>query len=155
MKIDIQDVINSGSVKKAILDYCEESDCVASGSCGPTFVCSGPGSGWQQNFDVNDFAARALSDDYGATSYVDSDDGREATKDEDGEIVWSDDSVVKLLVPSEEEAKENPEALLDMAEALLYYHSPASDKSGWRALLQQIGEENDKIAELDLSGLTE
>lgn len=153
MKIDIQDVRHSGSVRQAILDYCVESDSVASGEVGPTFACSGPGSGWQQNFDATDYAARALDDDYGAQSYVDCDDGREATLDGDGDVVWSEDSVVNLVVPDEDDAIAYPDALADMAAALIECHSDASDKHAWQELLMNIRAAANKIEDLDLSDL--
>lgn len=153
MKIDLQDVKNSGCVKQAILDYCADSDSVASGDIGPTFSCSGPGSGWQKNHNENDYAARALADDYGAAAYVDCDDGREATLDADGDVVWSDDSVVELVVPDEAESLAHPEVLVQMAVALIECHSAASDKSAWQTLLMSIRDAAAKIEDLDLSDL--
>lgn len=153
MKINIQDVKHSGSVRQAILDYCTGSDSVSSGEVGPTFSCSGPGSGWQRNYNVTDYAAAALSDDYGAVSYIDCDDGREATLDEDGDVVWSDDSVVKLLVPSEDDAVRYPDALAEMACAVIWTHGSSSDRSGWKNLLLGIREAASKIEDLDLSEL--
>lgn len=153
MKIDIQDVVKSGSVKQAICDYCAESDKVASGDIGPTFSTSGPGTGWSKQYDETDYAARALGDDYGATSYVDCDDGREATLDDDGDVVWSHESVVDLAVPSEDDALANPDALAEMASALISAHSHASETGDWQALLLRIRSAAEKIEDLDLSEL--
>lgn len=153
MKINLQDVKNSGSVRQAILDYCAESDKVASGEIGPTFSCSGPGSGWQRNHDENDYAARALADDFGAASYVDCDDGREATLDDDGDVVWSDQSVVELVCPDDEDALANPDELANMATALINYHAHASENKQWQSLLLRIRQAANKIEDIDLSDL--
>lgn len=97
IKIDLGDIVSSGSVGKAIIAVCGDECEYASGDLnGPTFVTSGPGPGWTRHFDATDFAERALSDEYGAKGYIDANDGRMATLDGDGEIVWSDDSVVSL-----------------------------------------------------------
>ena len=104
MKLSIRNI--TASISTMIEEYAKESDSVASGVIGPSFSCSGPGSGWQKHHDVNDYAERALSDDYGALSYIDSSDGREATL-EDGEVVWSAESVVEIELPTVEQALED------------------------------------------------
>jgi proteasome lid subunit RPN8/RPN11 len=106
MKLSIRNI--TASIGFSIEEHARESDTVASGIVGPTFSCSGPGSGWQKNHDVTDYAARALSDDYGALCYIDSSDGRKATL-EDGEVVWSEESVVKIELPTVEQALEDME----------------------------------------------
>jgi hypothetical protein len=153
IKIDIHDVVKSGSVRQAILDYCEESEGVASGVIGQAFATSGPGSGWSQQFGAEDFAARALDVSYGAVSYVDCEDGREATIDQDGDVVWSEDSVICLVVPDEEDALAHPEALAKMAEDLIDYHYATSDRDAWHSLLSSIREAARTIKDLDLSAL--
>lgn len=75
MKITFSDYLEHESISAAIEAKAQESDAIASGIIGPSFACSGPGSGWQKNFDVADYAERALASDYGATSYIDSSDG--------------------------------------------------------------------------------
>ena len=105
-KLSIRNI--TASISTMIEEYAKESDSVASGVIGPSFSCSGPGSGWQTNHDVTDYAERALSDDYGALSYIDSSDGREATL-EDGEVVWSEESVVEIELPTVEQALEDME----------------------------------------------
>ena len=101
MKISIQDILDHGGIPSAIEAIASEHDSIASGVIGPSFATSGPGPGWSQDFGCNDYAARALADDYGACSYIDSADGREATLDEADDVVWSDESVVELIAPSE------------------------------------------------------
>lgn len=105
MKLTIRNITDS--ISSMIEAYARESDSVASGVIGSSFSTSGPGSGWSQQFDVRDYAKRALSEDYGASSYIDSDDGREATLDSDGNLEWSDESVVEIELPSVEEALED------------------------------------------------
>jgi hypothetical protein len=79
MKITIEHVAENGnSVSAAIEAACTDHDSIASGVIGPSFATSGPGSGWQRNYDASDYAERALSGDYGASSYIDSSDGWEA-----------------------------------------------------------------------------
>lgn len=78
MKITLSHIVEHGSISAAIEALCKESDTVASGVIGSSFSCSGPGSGWQRNCDVTDYAARALAGDYGAEGYIDSSDGTEA-----------------------------------------------------------------------------
>lgn len=110
MKISIHTLseLNVNSIAKAIEEIAREHDSIASGIIGPSFSTSGPGSGWSKQHDCHDYARRALSGDYGACSYIDSSDGREATL-EDGEVVWSEESVVEIQVPSIEEAINNPD----------------------------------------------
>lgn len=108
MKITLSHIVEHGSISAAIEALCKESDTVASGVIGSSFACSGPGSGYQRNYDVTDYAKRALSGDYGALSYIDSSDGREGELDDDGDVEWSDESVVEIELPSVEEALESP-----------------------------------------------
>jgi len=109
MKITIEQVAEAGNnVASAIEAACKDHESIASGVIGPSFACSGPGSGWQRNYDVSDYAKRALSDDYGTSSYIDCSDGWEATLDEDGDVAWSEESVIELVCPSLEEAMESP-----------------------------------------------
>lgn len=146
IKIDISDVVASGnSVRRAIVDWASESDEVSSGVIGPSFFCSGPGSGWQRNHDENDYAARALADDYGAMAYVDCDSGRVATLDDEGDVVWSDDSEVEIEVPSAEDALRYPEALLAMAIAVRDHHHAASDTAAWRDLIDHVKTAGEKL----------
>ncbi len=109
MKLTIAIVAKHNTIRAAIEAIAHESDSIASGIIGPSFACSGPGSGWQQNFGVTDYAKRALDDAFGAASYIDSGDGREATM-EDGEVVWSEESVVEIELPTVAECLESPEA---------------------------------------------
>lgn len=79
MKLSISHIADHGTIAATIEAIAAEHDSIASGIIGPSFACSGPGSGWQQNYGVSDYAKRALSGDYGASSYIDSSDGTEAT----------------------------------------------------------------------------
>lgn len=148
IRIDIQDIrIANNSVSQAIEKFCEDSGEIASGAVGPSFSTSGPGSGWSKQHDTGDFAARALADAFGASSYVDSHDGREATLDEEGEVVWSDESVVSLVVPDEADALAYPHTLAAMVSAL-GTHSAASNIPAWKKLIASI-----RTAATALSGI--
>ena len=108
MKISVKNLI--GTIKETIEELCSESDTIASGVIGPSFSTSGPGSGWSRQHDACDYAERALSDEYGVLYYIDSADGRRAELDSDGEMEWSDESVVEIILPTIEEALEDPVA---------------------------------------------
>ena len=114
----ISDIASSGSVSAAIISSCESSDYLASGVIGPSFSTSGPGSGWQRQHDATDYASRALDDDYGARGYVDAGDGRLATLDDDGEVEWSEESIVAARIPDSDEVDEYPDAARAMLEAV-------------------------------------
>lgn len=100
--------LNADSIKEAIEELAEESNEFASGVVGPSFATSGPGSGWSQQFDVTDYAERALADEYGAVYYVDSDDGTYAELDEDDDVVWSEESCLDIDIPTVEEIVKYP-----------------------------------------------
>ena len=53
----------------------------------------------------------------------------------------------------EDDALAYPDAMADMALALIQCHSTASDKSTWQKLLLSIREAANKIEDLDLSDL--
>ena len=150
IKIDISDVNSAGSVEEAIHEWCRNSDEVASGVVGPSFACSGPGSGWQKNFDEADYASRALSDDHGAVAYIDVADGRVATLDDAGDVVWSDSSEVVLAVPDTDDALQYPDALMQMAVAVRDYHHAASDTAEWDTLLSRIRAAAEKIEGIEI-----
>lgn len=137
IKINIDDVRNANnSVSEAIEAWAENDDEVASGACGP-----------RANEGVEYSAQYALGPYQGAAFYVDTDDGKMATlvesEHEEGEeyeddVEWTDESQVRLEVPSEEDALMYPEALRAMALAVADYHSAKSDTKAWRALLDSI-----------------
>lgn len=138
MKITLEMVAENGnSVSSAIEAACKDHDSIASGVIGPSFACSGPGSGWQRNYDVGDYAKAALSGDYGASSYIDSYDGREATLSDGEELEWSDESVIELVCPSLEDALENQTAVDAMLDALTI-HSAMTDQDAWDALEEKM-----------------
>jgi hypothetical protein len=121
MKITLKDIQEYGSISAAIEEFAKKSDYVASGVIGPSFATSGPGSGWSRQFDETDYAERALKDEFGASSYIDSEDGREATLDENGDLVWSEESVVDIEIPSFAEILENTDAWNEMNKSLAHY----------------------------------
>lgn len=138
MKITLEQVAENGnSVSSAIEAACKEHNSIASGVIGSSFSTSGLGSGWSKQHDVSDYARRALADDYGASSYIDSSDGREATLDEDGELEWSDESVIELVCPSLEEAMEWPDAAQAMLDGLTT-HCDQTDLDAWETLEEHM-----------------
>lgn len=121
IKLSINDLTPGESIAAAILHACAVDDEIASGTIGPSFACSGPGSGWQVDYDVTDYAERALSDseEYGgALGYIDADDGRMASLDDDGNVEWTDESVVELTAPDDDEIDQDRELVALMLEAL-------------------------------------
>lgn len=143
MKISIRNIAKG--ISQMIEEHAQESDSIASGIVGPSFSCSGPGSGWQKNHDASDYAARALADDYGAIRYIDSADGREATLNDEGEVEWSDESVVEIELPTVEEALE------DMATWGIIKREAANygvDQDEIDALAEQIESASEIIAEI-------
>lgn len=152
MKINIHNVNEHGSISAAIEARAKDSDSIASGIIGPSFSCSGPGSGWQKNHDVSDYAERALMDDYGAASYIDSDDGREATLDEDGDVVWSDECEVEIEMPSTEEALGMPEAFANMAQDINNYEGQTE---GWEQLEAVINNMDAAVERIDGSKIND
>lgn len=149
IKIDLSDVVAAGSVEGAILAWAQSSDEYASGTIGSSFSTSGPGTGWSKTHDASDFAERALSDDYGALYYVDAEDGRVASKDEDGDIQWTDESEIELACPSIEEAIDNPKEAAEMAKSVIDTHGDESDKDDWRKLVKAIKEAADAFEDID------
>lgn len=147
--------IGSDGIQEAIIAACESSDYLASGTVGPSFACSGPGSGWQRNFGASDYAERALSDEVGAAGYVDASDGRLATLDDEGDVVWTDDSVVYLIAPTAEETDDDPETAQAMVDAIDSEHCVEGD-GDWRlvrALLRVS--EDDALSRWDMEIIAE
>lgn len=148
MEIDLNDVRKHGSVRDALRHYCDESDTMACGIIGMEFATSGPGPGWCKHYDVSDFARRALEGDYGATAYLDIDDGRLATRaakdddedddqEDDFDVEWTDSSVVEILCPDIDDALDYPEQTAELMRALATHHD-ASDLDAWRKLVDEI-----------------
>lgn len=151
--LTISDIAFAGSITAAIHAACKESDPLASGTIGPSFACSGPGTGWSFDYDEIDYAKRALSDEYGAAGYVDADDGRLATLDDDGDLVWSDESVVALECPGEDEALDEPEALAKMYRGIISGRCIADDLRDWKDLLKRVRAAADALDEIDADDL--
>lgn len=150
MKITIALVAaNNNSVAAAIEAKALKSDSIASGIIGPSFSTSGPGPGWSKNHDASDFARRALSLDYGADSYIDSDDGREATLKE-GKLVWTDNSVIELQTPSLDEALEAPAAYEEMAKGAKGPHAYNVYESEWADLARKVAARSPEAVEAAL-----
>jgi hypothetical protein len=158
VQIDIDDVVRHGSVEAAIEAWAEiESRQTASGVIGPEFSTSGPGSGWSKTHDASDFAERAVSDSYGALYYIDSYDGRlasrpgwteEGTSDEHP-IEWTDESVVEVICPDFDDAMEHPEAVAKMASSVIEHHYAESDLRAWKMLIQSIQDAAKEIEDID------
>jgi hypothetical protein len=146
--IDIDDVRKAGGVREALAKKCEGSDAVACGVIGMAFATSGPGHGWSQTFGAEDFAARALDEGCGALAYLDLDDGRVAAL-EDGEVVWTDESDVRIECPGVEDALAHPEVAAEMARAVRDYHHPESDVAEWKKLVVAIKAAGEAFDRLD------
>ena len=135
----------------SIEEFAKESDEIASGVIGPSFSTSGPGSGWSTQFDVHDYAKRALDDSFGASSYIDSEDGSEATLDENGDLEWSEESVVEIEIPSFGEILKNMDAWLEMASTATDYGADRKEIEN----LQKMVEGFDSAIERINGSLTE
>ena len=144
IKIDIYDVNETGSVPAAIEKICRDHSAYASGQNGP-----------YRNYGIataRDWAEQALTD--GALAYIDSHDGRvvEALPAERGDAdammdiggcyfissEWSDESRVKIVVPTNDEIMEYPAAAALMARAVIDYHSACSDLETWMEVSRRI-----------------
>jgi hypothetical protein len=112
------------SIQDAIESACEGHDTLASGVIGPLFSTSGPGVGWSKRHDelAADYADRALDGADGAIGYIDSSDGRLATIEE-GELVWSEETVVEVVDDNEEVS----EATMELLEAAIESGHVVSD----------------------------
>lgn len=173
--LDIDDVRRAGGVEAAIHAWCEQSDDTSSGVVGSAFSTSGPGPGWSKNHTAGDFAARAMSE--GALHYIDASNGTMASaevvdddeQDEDGEYPdgtfgdgcgtmvrvgdWTDESVVRLECPSEDDAIAYPAVAAEMARAVIDHHGAESDKAEWLALIQRIRAAAEAFEDIDLDDL--
>ena len=114
LEITLSMIDEHGSIAAAIEAACEEHDTLASGIIGPSFDTSGPGAGWSRQFGAADYAARALEGEDGALGYIDSSDGRLATMEE-GELVWSEETVVEVVDDNEDVS----EATMELLEAAI------------------------------------
>jgi len=140
MKISIHDVARHGTIAAAIEAISSESEYIASGIIGSCLSTSGPGIGWSKHYDVHDYARRALADNYGAASYIDSEDGREATLDDDGDLVWTNESVIELVTPTLDEALEWPAAYAEIAKGAKGTHSYNVYEQEWEKLAEEISQ---------------
>ncbi len=168
--LDIDDVRRAEGVEEAIAKWCEDSDDTSCGVIGSTFSTSGPGPGWSKTHGPDDFASRAFEG--GALYYIDETDGRmksaepvedddDDDDDDDSTILtdiggckyregdWSDESVVCLQCPSEEDVLEYPELVAEMAEAVIKYHHAESDGKQWAALVRKIKDAADALDDID------
>jgi hypothetical protein len=110
------------SIQDAIEAACDGHDTLSSGIVGSSFSTSGPGAGWSRQHGASDFAERALDGEDGSLGYIDSSDGRMATM-EDGEIVWSDETVVEVVDDNEDVS----EATLELLESAVESGHVVSD----------------------------
>lgn len=134
-RIDLSDVASAGGVAFAISAWAQGTD--------GTSACSGTAA-----------AVVALAE--GARVYIDTDDGRccmqdaSDASDEDALVDiggsyytisdWSEHSVVRLEVPSIDDALSHPEMALQMGRQAVRYHGACSDITGWRELLAELAE---------------
>lgn len=152
LKIDLQDVKNAtDSVPIAIENACARRDSIASGEIGPTFTTSGPGPGWSIEYDETDYAERALK--AGCSYYVSDTTGEAAFLDENGELTWTDDSVVELKCPEIEDAIDYPESAAAMAREVIAHHHPESNCRKWRELIESIRVAAEAFFDIDLDDL--
>lgn len=162
MKITINDIAEHGSISAAIEARCSESDTIASGVIGSSFATSGPGSGYQHNYDATDYAERALAGDYGASSYIDSYDGREATMQElslmeDGSKCIDEGETLLVLVELEDDtwAIERQEKGGDPSPEVVSYHD--TEANGLAELMSMLTVEwsDESVIELECPSLSE
>lgn len=69
------------------------------------------------------------------------------------EVEWSDESVVELVCPDVDDALENPEQVAEMAEAVIQYHGPMSDKAEWKKLIESIKDAAEALSDVDADDL--
>jgi len=162
ISIDIYDVIRAGSVRQAVEAACPDDVMLATPAAlgGQTFVTSGPGSGWTRVFDAGDYAVAAITEDAARSGAsptecmaLDPDDGRIATGAEDGGVKWSDDSVVRIEVPSEDDALTYPTLVAEMVASVIADHGAKSDKAEWKRLVQTLREAADALEGIDTDEL--
>ena len=157
--LDITDVRKAGGVEAAIVAWASESDTTSSGTVGPAFSTSGPGSGWSMTHGADDFAIRAFEG--GALYYIDQTDGRligvdPAEEGDDGAEQdiggcwytvgeWSDGSEVRLEVPDIEDAIAHPATFAEMARAVAETHGDKSDRKAWAELVRAVQDAADEL----------
>lgn len=174
--IDINDIRAAGSVGKAIFAWAEGSDDTSSGytqsaESQPTYAIQ-----WRDGTKAVGYAARAMEG--GALYYVDHTDGRmigrsEVDDCEDGTYTdedavhhdfggghflvgdWSDESVVSIECPSIEDAIEYPEIVAEMAQSVIDYHFPMSDRAEWKKLIEAVKEAADALSDIDADDLAD
>jgi hypothetical protein len=99
----------------------------------------------------------------GEAGYWTGDDGEEygpddVTHDGSGGWVlidpeWSDESVVRLEVPDIEDAIEYPEIVAEMVRAVIDRHGSASDRAGWKKLVEDIKSAAESLDGIDPADL--
>lgn len=165
-----------------MLAWAEGSDTTSAGAIGPEFSTSGPGAGWSTTHGVEEFASRAFDggalyyldvSDGRVKEAVPVPDEVEVKRDEDGNLVdedgeavqrdiggcyyqegdWSDGSEVRLEVPDLDDALEHPEVVAEMAQAVIDYHGPMSDRKRWAKLVRDIKSAADALDGIDADDL--
>jgi hypothetical protein len=128
LSINIYDVDKAGSVSDAIVEAAGNNDTVACGVQG----CP------ESTFDSTDtYATRALEGESGMVYYVNENTGLVA-EIKDGDLVWSEYSGIELVVPSEDDALQFPEALGQMFRGVKDYHDHFSKVLKWEKLVDRI-----------------
>lgn len=138
IRLDIDDILKAGTVRKAIIAWCNDHREIAS----------------NDHDDCNAAALAAMES--GALSYVDANDGKmiraeSVTDGTDPDDIhyeiggdqfllgdWSDHSVVELLCPDDEDVMQYPVIAVMMAEDAIGQHSRESDQAAWRRLIQRM-----------------
>lgn len=100
---------------------------------------------------------RELHADRHLEKMEDDEDGHRATdmvvELEKAEIEWSDESVVELVCPDEEDALAHPEQVSDMAKDVIRYHGAESDIAAWKKLVLAIQDAGNALSDVDADDL--
>lgn len=72
---------------------------------------------------------------------------------ETAEIEWSDESVVELVCPDEEDALAHPNEFAEMVKAVISTHGAESDKAEWKKLIVAIQEAAEALSDVDADEL--
>jgi len=145
IEITLDDVKNE-DVKQAILE--KANDEFATGVIGPSFACSGPGSGWQKAYYITDYAYRALFDNE-ALYYLDLKDGTVAYLDDNNKMQWTKSPVVYFVCPEIEDAIDAPEDTAAMAKAVREIHGVVDEWEILIAKIQKLSEAFDMLARME------
>ena len=153
--IDLDDVLRSETVRSAIAVVGADTMLVITGE--------GPGPGWSKDYDASDYAQMMASEDIAASGADESaemlnpDDGRicvgRRVRSDEGEdeieLDWTDESVVRIECPGIEEAVWHAAEVAEMARAVIDRHGPRSDRKAWADLIRAIRDAAKALDEID------